>query len=122
MFWRAPHCRPRPANFEMIERVPARSRRSPRPRLIHRHVIDPLRASRCREHASMAFSIKGSRGMHVNAEGEDIESERAEVHFLAALLDELMRKVLAAGVLTQAELNEVEAAAAKRVGGVPRAW
>ena len=38
--------------------------------------------------------------MHVNAEGEDTESERAEVHFLAALLDELMRKVLAAGVLT----------------------
>lgn len=60
--------------------------------------------------------------MHVNAEGEDTESERAEVHFLAALLDELMRKVLAAGVLTQAELNEVEAAAANRVGGTPRAW
>lgn len=60
--------------------------------------------------------------MHVNAEGEDTESERGEVHFLAALLDELMRKVLAAGVLTQAELNEVEAAAAQRVGGVPRAW
>ncbi|MBB3349887.1 hypothetical protein FHY02_004378 [Sphingomonas sp. BK069] len=60
--------------------------------------------------------------MHVNAEGEDTESERAEVHFLAALLDELMRKVLAAGVLTQADLNDVEAAAAKRVGGAPRAW
>jgi hypothetical protein len=60
--------------------------------------------------------------MQVNAEGEDTESERAEVHFLAALLDELMRKVLAAGVLTQAELNEVEAAAAERVGGAPRAW
>lgn len=60
--------------------------------------------------------------MQVNAEGEDTESERAEVHFLAALLDELMRKVLAAGVLTQADLNEVESAAAERVGGVPRAW
>lgn len=60
--------------------------------------------------------------MQVNAEGEDTESERAEVHFLAALLDELMRKVLAAGVLTQAELNEVEAAPAERVGGAPRAW
>lgn len=60
--------------------------------------------------------------MHVNSEGEDTESERAEVHFLAALLDELMRKVLAAGVLTQADLNDVEAAAAKRVGGAPRAW
>ncbi|MBY9061662.1 hypothetical protein K7957_01785 [Sphingomonas yunnanensis] len=60
--------------------------------------------------------------MQVNAEGEDTESERAEVHFLAALLDELMRKMLSAGVLTQADLNEVEAVAAKRVGGVPRAW
>lgn len=60
--------------------------------------------------------------MHVNAEGEDTESERAEVHFLAALLDELMRKVLAEGVLSQGDLNEIEAAAAKRVGGLPRAW
>jgi len=60
--------------------------------------------------------------MHVNSEGEDTESERAEVHFLAALLDELMRRVLAAGVLTQADLNDVEAAAGKRVGGAPRAW
>lgn len=60
--------------------------------------------------------------MHVNAEGEDTESERGDAHFLAALLDELMRKVLAAGLLSQSELNEIEAAAAKRVGGAPRAW
>lgn len=60
--------------------------------------------------------------MQVNAEGEDTGSERGEVHFLAALLDELMRKMLAAGTLTQAELNEIESAAAKRVGGLPRAW
>jgi len=50
------------------------------------------------------------------------QSERAEVHFLSALVDELMRKMLAAGVMTQADLNDVEAAAAKRVGGIPRAW
>jgi hypothetical protein len=60
--------------------------------------------------------------MEVNAEGEDTGSERSEIHFLAALLDELMRKMLAAGALTQAELNEIEAAAAKRIGGQPRAW
>ena len=60
--------------------------------------------------------------MIVNADGEDTGSERAEVHFLSALVDELMRKMLAASVLTQADLNEVEAAAAKRVGGIPRAW
>lgn len=82
----------------------------------------PLRALRCRGHAFTASNDRGSRGMQVNAEGEDTESERAEVHFLAALLDELMRKMLSAGVLTQADLNEVEAVAAKRVGGVPRAW
>lgn len=60
--------------------------------------------------------------MEVNAEGEDTGSERGEIHFLAALLDEMMRKMLAAGVLTQADLNDVELAAAKRVGGLPRAW
>ena len=60
--------------------------------------------------------------MEVNAIGEDTGSERAEVHFLAALVDELMRKMMAAGTLSQADLNEVEQAVAKRVGGTPRAW
>lgn len=60
--------------------------------------------------------------MDVNADGEDTGSERAEVHFLAALVDELMRKMMATGALTQADLNEVEQAAAKRVGTTPRAW
>ena len=60
--------------------------------------------------------------MEVNAKGEDTGSERREIHFLAALLDELMRKMLATGALTQADLNEIESVAAKRVGGQPRAW
>ena len=60
--------------------------------------------------------------MDLNADGEDTGSERGEVHFLAALVDELMRKMLASGVFTRADLNEVEAAAAKRVGGEPRGW
>ena len=60
--------------------------------------------------------------MEVNTEGEDTGSVRREIHFLAALLDELMRKMLAAGALTQSDLNEIESAAAKRVGGQPRAW
>ena len=29
--------------------------------------------------------------MTVNAQGEDTPSERAEIHFLAAIVDELMR-------------------------------
>jgi len=60
--------------------------------------------------------------MEVNTDGEDTVSERGEIHFLAALLDELMRKMLAAGVLTQADLNDIESSVAKRVGGQPRAW
>ena len=60
--------------------------------------------------------------MDVNAEGEDTGSERAEVHFLAALVDELMRKMLAGGIVSQADLNEVEQAVAKRIGSTPRGW
>jgi hypothetical protein len=58
----------------------------------------------------------------VNAAGEDTNAERAEVHFLAALVDELMRRLFQSGVLTQAELNEIEQAVAARVGNLPRAW
>jgi hypothetical protein len=60
--------------------------------------------------------------MDVNAEGEDSGAERAQVHFLAALVEELMRKMLATGALSPADLNEVEQAAAQRVGSIPRAW
>jgi len=44
--------------------------------------------------------------MDVNAQGEDTPSERAEIHFLAALVNELMRKMLTAGVVSQAHLND----------------
>lgn len=54
--------------------------------------------------------------------GEDSVSERAELHFLAALVDELMRKLRMADILTQAELNDIEGEVAKRIGNVPRAW
>ena len=60
--------------------------------------------------------------MSVNALGEDTGSERAEVHFLAALVDELMRKMLASGLVSQADLNEIEENVARRIGGKPRAW
>lgn len=58
----------------------------------------------------------------INDEGEDTNSERAEVHFLAAMVDELMRRLPAAGALSRADLNEIEEAVAKRVGSTPRAW
>ncbi len=60
--------------------------------------------------------------MEVNAEGEDTPSERAEINFLAAIVDELMRKMLTAGVVSQADMNEIEAAVAARTGAEPRAW
>lgn len=48
--------------------------------------------------------------------------ERSELHFLAALCDELMRALLGAEVLSRAQLNEVEAAVAKRLSNPPRGW
>jgi hypothetical protein len=60
--------------------------------------------------------------MTVNAQGEDTPSERAEIHFLAALVDELMRKLLTAGVVSQADLNDIEAGVAAWTGSDPRAW
>ncbi|MET3824679.1 MULTISPECIES: hypothetical protein [Sphingomonas] len=60
--------------------------------------------------------------MEVNTEGEDTGSERGEVHFLAALVDELMRQMLASGVMTKDQLNAVEQSVAQRVGSSPRAW
>mgnify|MGYP001068980436 CR=1 FL=1 len=58
----------------------------------------------------------------MGADDTDVASERAELHFLAALVDELMRKLLQTNAVTQADLNEVEAAVAARIGNVPRAW
>lgn len=55
-------------------------------------------------------------------DAEDKASERAELHFLAALVDELMRKLYGAGVLDKDGLNEIEAEVARRMGTVPRAW
>lgn len=52
----------------------------------------------------------------------DIVSERGELHFLAALVDELMRKMMIAGILDQSQLNEIEDAVAQRTGSVARAW
>ncbi|USI74854.1 hypothetical protein [Sphingomonas morindae] len=52
----------------------------------------------------------------------EMTDERGELHFLAALVDELMRTLQVAGVLSQAELNGVEQAVATRLGRPPRAW
>ena len=56
------------------------------------------------------------------ANDEDKAGERGELHFLAALCDELMRALLITGVLSRAQLNEIEAAVARRVDNPPRGW
>jgi len=48
--------------------------------------------------------------------------QRGEIHFLAALTDELMRALGETGALSRAQLNAIEEAAAKRAGTVPRPW
>lgn len=58
----------------------------------------------------------------IDQDGVDTSAERAEVHFLAALVDELMGRLQATGALSKADLNAIEQAVAERVGGAPRAW
>ncbi|WP_174285333.1 hypothetical protein [Sphingomonas bacterium] len=60
--------------------------------------------------------------MSVNALGEDTGSARTEIHFLAALVDQLIRKMMASSLVSQADLNEVEENVARRIGSEPRAW
>jgi TPP-dependent pyruvate/acetoin dehydrogenase alpha subunit len=58
----------------------------------------------------------------VNDNGEDTTAERAEVHRLAATLDELMRTLLAKGVLDRDALNAIETEVARRIDEAARLW
>ena len=58
----------------------------------------------------------------MDIDSQDQSSERAELHFLAALVDELMKALSAAGVMTRAQLQEIENAVSTRTGAPPRAW
>lgn len=58
----------------------------------------------------------------MDIDSEDQSSERAELHFLAALIDELMKALLVGGVMTRAQLQEIEEAVSARTGAAPRAW
>jgi len=58
----------------------------------------------------------------MDIDSEDQSSERAELHFLAALVDELMKGLLAAGAMTRVQLQEIEDAVSIRTGSPPRAW
>ncbi|MDY1010316.1 hypothetical protein [Sphingomonas sp. CFBP9019] len=52
----------------------------------------------------------------------DTAEERGQVHFLAAIVDELIRRLVLTGAMTDADANAIEIAVAERLGTSPRAW
>jgi len=58
----------------------------------------------------------------MDIDSEEQSSERAELHFLAALTDELMKALLTGGVMTRSQLQDIENAVSARTGTAPRAW
>lgn len=58
----------------------------------------------------------------MDVDSEEQSSERAELHFLAALTDELMKALLANGVVDRSQLQAVEDAVSQRIGTEPRNW
>ncbi|MFD1612731.1 hypothetical protein ACFSCW_13055 [Sphingomonas tabacisoli] len=58
----------------------------------------------------------------MDIDSENRVSERAELHFLAALVDELMKALLETGAMNRAQLQAIENAVSVRTGAAPRAW
>jgi glucose-6-phosphate 1-dehydrogenase len=58
----------------------------------------------------------------MDVDSEEQSSERAELHFLAALVDELMKALLLNGVMNRSQLQAVEIAVSERIGTEPRNW
>jgi hypothetical protein len=58
----------------------------------------------------------------MDLDSQDQSSERAELHFLAALIDELMKALVANNVMTRAQLQAIENAVSTRIGSEPRNW
>jgi hypothetical protein len=58
----------------------------------------------------------------MDLDSEDQASERAELHFLAALVDELMKALLTNEVMSRAQLQAIEDAVSSRIGTEPRNW
>lgn len=55
-------------------------------------------------------------------DSEEQAAERAELHFLAALLDELMKALIVSGAMTRQQIQDVENMVAEKIGAAPRAW
>jgi hypothetical protein len=58
----------------------------------------------------------------MQVDSEDQSSERAELHFLAALVDELMEALVRNKIMTRPQLQDVENLVSSRVGTEPRTW
>jgi hypothetical protein len=58
----------------------------------------------------------------MDLDSQNQSSERAELHFLAALIDELMKALVANNVMTRAQLQAIENAVSTRIGSEPRNW
>jgi hypothetical protein len=58
----------------------------------------------------------------VDLDSEEQSSERAEIHFLAAVVDELMKALLVSGTLNRDQLQGIENAVSDRLGTEPRNW
>ena len=58
----------------------------------------------------------------MEVDSEDQSSEPAELHFLAALVDELMKALLINDVMSRSQLQAIEDAVRARIGSEPRSW
>jgi len=58
----------------------------------------------------------------MDVDSEEQSSERAELHFLAALVDELMKVLLVKGVMNRSQMQAVENAVSERIGTRSRNW
>ena len=58
----------------------------------------------------------------MDIDSEEQSSERAELHFLAALVDELMKELHANRIMSREQLQQVEDVVSARIGTAPRAW
>jgi hypothetical protein len=58
----------------------------------------------------------------MDVDSEEQPSKRAELHFLAALVDELMKALLVKGVMDRSHLQAIEIAVSERIGTEPRNW
>jgi hypothetical protein len=58
----------------------------------------------------------------LDIDSEEQSSERAEIHFLAAVVDELMKALLLSGTLNRDQLQSIENAVSDRLGTEPRNW